>query len=159
MTLVTHESDTQIQDTADAAGEAVYQALIEAWNARQAADFAKLFAEDGSMVGFDGSQVEGQTAIADHLAAVFTDHVTAPYLVMVREVRRLAPQVVLLRAVAGMIPPGQTDLNPEANAIQSLVATRREDRWEIDHFQTTPAAFHGRPEQRQALTDELRQLR
>jgi hypothetical protein len=40
----------------------------------------------------------------------------------------LSPDVVLLRAVVGMIPPGQSDLNPDANAVQTLVAARRDGR-------------------------------
>jgi uncharacterized protein (TIGR02246 family) len=111
------------------------------------------------VVGFDGSQVEGRAAITEHISGIFADHVTAAYIVKVREVRRLAPDVALVRAVVGMIPPGQDDVNPDANAIQSLVATRRDGRWQINHFQNTPAAFHGRPELREVLTDELRQLR
>jgi uncharacterized protein (TIGR02246 family) len=70
----------------------------------------------------------------------------------------LSPDVVLLRAVVGMIPPGQSDLNPDANAVQTLVAARRDGRWRIDLFHNTPAAFHGRPEERQKLTDELRRV-
>ena len=56
-----------------------------------------------------------------------------------------------------MVPPGQTDLNPAVNAIQTLVAAKRNNRWLIAMYQNTPAAFHGRPDIAQALTDELRQ--
>jgi hypothetical protein len=66
--------------------------------------------------------------------------------------------VALLRGVVGMIPPGQADLHPDLNAIQTLIATYRAGRWEIDLFQNTPAAYHGRPELQAALTDELRIL-
>lgn len=55
-----------------------------------------------------------------------------------------------------MVPPGGSDINPAVNAIQSLVAVRREDLWRIALFQTTPAAFHGRPELSEQLTSELR---
>ncbi len=41
----------------------------------------------------------------------------------------LTPEVALLRAVAGMVPPGKSDVNPAANAIQTLVAVTRRDRW------------------------------
>jgi hypothetical protein len=42
------------------------------------------------------------------------------------------------------------------NAIQTLVAARRDGRWRVELFQNTPAAFHGRPEASEALTAELR---
>lgn len=137
---------------------ALYQQLLASWNRRSAPDFAALFAADGSVVGFDGSQVNGRAAIAAHLGQIFADHQPAAYLGQIREVRALSADVVLLRAVVGMIPPGQHDINPAANAIQSLVATRHGDGWQIALFQNTPAQFHGRPDLAQQLTDELRQL-
>jgi hypothetical protein len=57
-----------------------------------------------------------------------------------------------------MVPPEQADLNPAANAVQTLVVVRRDDRWRIALFQNTPAQFHGRPHLSEALTEELRQL-
>jgi uncharacterized protein (TIGR02246 family) len=80
---------------------------------------------------------------------------TATYVGKIREVRFLAAEVALVRAVVGMAPPGQKALNPAANAIQSLVATKHNGAWRIALFQNTPAQFHGRPELVQQLTDEL----
>jgi uncharacterized protein (TIGR02246 family) len=71
-------------------------------------------------------------------------------------VQPLASGVAMLRAVAGMIPHGEQDLKPELNAIQTLVAVKRDDAWRAAMFQNTPAAFHGRPEDAKKLTDELR---
>jgi hypothetical protein len=58
-----------------------------------------------------------------------------------------------------MIPYGQQDLKPELNAIQTLVAVKRDDHWRGAMFQNTPAAFHGRPHEVKKLTDELRASR
>jgi hypothetical protein len=66
---------------------------------------------------------------------------------------------MLLRATVGMVMPGQTELNPALNAIQSLVAARRDGHWRIELFQNTPAAFHGNPDAMKKLTDELRRAR
>lgn len=137
---------------------ALYHELLECWNRRSAQDYAALFAENGSIVGFDGSQVNGQAEIERHIGQVFADHQTATYVGAVREVRWLAPDVALLRAVVGMIAPGQAEINPAANAIQSLVATKPAGSWRIALFQNTPAQFHGRPDLTEQLTDELRQL-
>ena len=68
----------------------------------------------------------------------------------------LSPEVALLHAVVGMIPPGEADLNPERNAHQTVVATKQGGDWRIAFFQNTPAQFHGRPDVAKALTDELR---
>ena len=72
--------------------------------------------------------------------------------------RFLAPGVAVLRAVADMVPPWQSDLNPAVNTIQTLVAAEHDGQWHIALFQNTPAQFHGRPELAQELTEELRQL-
>ena len=137
---------------------ALSQQLLTSWNERDVASCAAFFADDGSMGGFDGSHFEGLTAIAAHLAQIFADHPTPTYVAKIREVRVLAPDVTLLRAIAGLVPHGPTDLNPATNAIQSLVAVHRQDGWRIALFQNTPAQFHGRPELADQLTSELRAL-
>jgi uncharacterized protein (TIGR02246 family) len=139
--------------------EALFASLLDRWNERDASGYAALFADDGSLVGFDGSPVESAAAIAEHLRSIFADHQPATYVAKVREVRRLDPDTTLLRAAAGMVPPGGNEIKPEVNAIQVLVAVRRDGTWRVAHFQNTPAAFHGRPEAAQALTAELRAIR
>lgn len=136
----------------------LYLRLLEAWNNRNAAGFAVLFEEDGNQIGFDGSQVDGRAAIEQHLAEIFTDHVTGRYVGKIRDVRFLSPDVAILQAIAGMIPSGKTDLNPDMNSVQSLVVVRHRSQWCIAMFQNTPAQFHGRPEAVEEMTAELRKL-
>ena len=143
-------------DETEVAG--LYHQLLDCWNKRNAHDFAALFVENGNSVGFDGSQMNGRAEIEADIGQVFADHQTAAYIGKIREVRLLTPDVAILRAVVGMVPPGQSDINPAVNTVQSLVAKKQDDRWRIALFQNTPAQFHGRPELVQQLTDELRQL-
>jgi uncharacterized protein (TIGR02246 family) len=147
---VTKTDETAISD--------LYWQQLNGWNARNAGDLAALYAEDANVVGFDGSQVDGRREIESHFRQIFADHQTAAYVGKIREVRFLSPDVAVLRAVAGLVPPGKSDLNPDTNAVQTLVAARQDGRWRIAVYQNTPAAFHGRPEASQALTEELRQL-
>lgn len=144
--------------TDDASVSALYYALLESWNRRDAAAYAALFAEDGSVVGFDGSQMNGREEIEVSLRQIFADHQTAAYVGKIRETRFLSPTIAVVRAVVGMVPPGQSEINPAVNAIQGVVAVRRDGEWRIALAQNTPAQFHGRPELAAALTDELRQL-
>lgn len=137
---------------------ALYARLIDCWNARDAAGFAACFTEAGHMVGFDGSQADSAAEIAEHIGAVFGSHQTASYVARVRGTQALGSEAAVLRAVVGMVPPGGTDIKPEVNAIQSLVAVRAGDAWKAALLQSTPAAFHGRPEAAEALTAELRSL-
>jgi uncharacterized protein (TIGR02246 family) len=141
---------------AEKAARELFQNLIQAWNKRNARDYALLFASNGSIVGFDGSQVNGQLEIGAHVSEVFSHHQTATYVTIVREVRLISSDVLLLRANAGMVPPGKDDINPERNAVQSLVAARKSGKWEIALFQNTPGVYDGRPELSKALCEELR---
>src|SRR5581483_3613731 len=115
--------------------------------------FAATFAEDGECIGFDGSQMSGRAEIASTLGLIFADHITATYVSKVRSVRFLSSDIAILRSVVGMVPPGQSDIKPELNAVQTLVATRRDGTWHIVLFQNTPAQLHGRPELVQQLTE------
>jgi hypothetical protein len=54
-----------------------------------------------------------------------------------------------------MIPPLQTEIHPDRNAVQTIVTVQRDGAWRIELFQNTPAAWHGRDADRRALTAEL----
>jgi len=136
----------------------LYGELLATWNRRAADDFAALFAGDAYVVGFDGSQMDGREQIANDIGAIFADHVTATYVGQIEDIRLLTPQVAVLRAIVGMVPPRQRELNPNANALQTMVAVKSDGQWCIAVFQNTPAQFHGRPEVVKKMTDELRQL-
>ena len=57
------------------------------------------------------------------------------------------------------IPPGENDLDPALHTVHTLVAVDEgRGRWRISLFQSTPAAFHGFPEERERLAEELRGL-
>jgi uncharacterized protein (TIGR02246 family) len=143
---------------AELATRKLYADVLRCWNERNAESLARLFARNGNMVGFDGSQVNGHEEIEAHLSAVFGSHQTAAYVAKVREVRLLGQGVALLRAVAGMVPPGGSDLKPDVNTVHTLVAANQGDHWRVELFQSTPAAFHGRQEAREQLTQELRKV-
>jgi uncharacterized protein (TIGR02246 family) len=136
----------------------VYSTLIAGWNDRDARAFASVFAEDGSLIGFDGSDPKGRATIEREQQTIFADHTPARYVAKVRSIELLAPNVALLRAVVGMIPPGATDLKPERNAHQTLLARKHGDKWCVVLFQNTPAAYDGRPQLVQALTEELQRV-
>jgi uncharacterized protein (TIGR02246 family) len=54
----------------------LYRRIIDGWNRASAADFAASFADDGEVVGFDGSQLAGRDAIAEEMGRIFADHAT-----------------------------------------------------------------------------------
>ena len=137
--------------------ELLYFSLLRRWNEQDAAGMAALFVPDGHVVGFDGSEVDGRTAIEESMRGIFAHHKTPAYIAKVRSVR-LVGDVAVLRAVAGLVPPGTQDLNPDLNAVQTLIASLSAGTWRVELFQNTPAAFHGRAEARERLTEELRDV-
>ena len=143
--------------TGDDEIRALYQQLLERWNERDAEGMASLFLEDGHTVGYDGSMLDGRAEIAAIIKQIFSEHETASYVGKVRGITFLNPDVAVLRAVAGMVPRGRSELDPGVNAVQSLVAARGDGEWRIALFQNTPAAFHGRPELSEQLTEDLRE--
>ena len=137
---------------------ALYEQLLRAWNAQDADAFGAVFADDGSSVGFDGSTMNGRREIVETIRAIFMNHRTATYVAKVREVRELGADVLLLRAVVGMTPPGGAELNPAVNSIQSVVMTKQGTGLRVALLHSTPAAFHGRPELVEQLTRELTEV-
>ena len=136
----------------------LYEQMLIAWNQQDAPAMAACFEEDGNLVGFDGTQADSRAAIENHLQPIFADHPTAAYVAKVREIRMLSSNVGILRAVVGIIPPGLDDIKPAGNTIQTLVAVQNADGWRATLFQSTPAAWHGRPQDSAALTEELRDV-
>jgi uncharacterized protein (TIGR02246 family) len=145
-------------DETEAQMRSLHEGLLQSWNRRDAKGFASLFTKQGNLIGFDGSHVDSPEGIEAHLTGIFADHQPATYVAKVREVRLLSADTAVLRAVAGMVPPGQNMLNPSLNAVQTLVAAKQDGRWRVEVYQNTPTAFHGQPELVKALRSELSEL-
>ncbi|MFC5751338.1 SgcJ/EcaC family oxidoreductase [Actinomadura rugatobispora] len=135
----------------------LYRRVLEGWNARDAQAFAAPFRQDGFTVGFDGTVHAGRAAIAEQIGATFADHATGSYVGKIQDVRLVGPGAAVLRAVAGMVPPGGDDLRPDLNSVQTITAAQTMGVWRVAVFHNTPAQFHGRPHLAQALTEELRE--
>jgi uncharacterized protein (TIGR02246 family) len=138
--------------------EELYQQHIKAWNNRDARGMAELYSGEGMLIGFDGSQTNGREEVFAHLTPIFESHPTPPFVYKVKNVRLLGSDTAILHAIAGMVLPGESDISPELNAHQTLVAVKRNNKWQIELFQNTPAQFHGRPELVEEMTEDLRQL-
>ena len=146
-----HPHDAQIR--------ALYASFLDGWNRRSGAAVAAGFADDADIIGFDGTHHRGRLSIAADLRQIFGSHQTPAYVAVVRSVRPIAANVAVLMAHAGMMPAGGNDLDPDLHTVHTLVAVDEGGgRWRISLFQSTPAAFHAFPEEREALTEELRGL-
>ncbi|MGH2416025.1 MAG: SgcJ/EcaC family oxidoreductase [Microcystaceae cyanobacterium] len=152
-----HEAISNPAD--EAAIHALYQQILDGWNKGSGDAFAAPFAEDADFVAFDGSYFKGRQEIASFHQMHFDQFLKGTRLIgKVRSVRFLTPEVAIMHAVAGTVMQGQTDIEPERNSIQTLVAMKRDGKWHLAAFQNSRAQFMGRPELAQELTEELRQL-
>ena len=144
----------------EAAIRALYQQAMDGWNRGSGEAFAAPFAEDGDLVGFDGTHLKGCQEITSFHQQLFDTYVKGTRLVgKIRSVRFLTSDVALMHVVGGTIMAGQTDKEPERNSVQTLVATKdNKGEWRLAAFQNTRAQYLGRPEQAQSLTEELRRL-
>ena len=136
----------------------LYHRLLQAWNEKDALSFAKLFSGTGVVIGFDGIQMNGQSVIENELKKIFSYHSTGTYVSKVRAINHLNDRCILLYLVSGIIPAGKATINPAVNAVQTLLAVKKDCLSYIELFQNTPAQFHGRPELSESLTKELKSL-
>ncbi len=138
---------------------ALLDQLIDGWNRGSGEGFAAPFAEDADQVAFDGTRYRGRQEIATAHQQLFDRFLQGTRLVgKVTDIRMLTPDVALIHAIGGTVMPGETDIAPDRNSVQTLVAVKRDGNWRLTAFQNSRAEFMGRPDAAQALTAELRQL-
>lgn len=138
--------------------ENAYKGLINAWNERDAKKMADLFMIEGEIIGFDRSQIIGTKEIYSYLEPVFSDHPTPPYTSKIKNIHVLSPVIGMIRAIAGMVPEGEMDINPYLNTHHTLIAIKEDKKWKIKLFQNTPAQFHRHPELVEEMSKEIRKL-
>jgi uncharacterized protein (TIGR02246 family) len=136
----------------------LYFQMIDGWNKGSGDAFAAPFAEDGDLVGFDGTHLKGRQEIASFHQQLFDIFLKGSRLVgKIRNVRFLTPDVAIMHVVGGTIMAGQSDIDPERNSIHTLVVMKgSDDKWRIAAFQNTRAQYIGRPDMFNELTEELR---
>jgi uncharacterized protein (TIGR02246 family) len=121
---MTGSASTSRSDDEDAI-RAFYQQLMDGWNRGSGEAFAATFAEDDELVSFDGTHLKGRQEIASFHQQLFDTYVKGSRLVgKIRSVRFLTPDVAVMHTVGGTIMAGQTDIEPERNFVQILVAKR-----------------------------------
>ena len=136
--------------------EELYANLMEAWNKRDAKAFEDLFILDGDLVGFDGTQAHGQGSIGEHLRQVFDAHATLKYVYRITGVTQISTDVAIVRAIAGMVPPGSKDFDPKLHAVHRMTAVHRGGAYRVALFQNTPARLDNRPQEIEQMTADLR---
>jgi len=129
----------------EAAVRALYQELMDGWNKGSGEAFAAPFAEDGDLIGFDGTHLKGRREITSFHQPLFDKWLKGTRLVgEVKSVRFPTPDVALMHAIGGTVMRGKSEPSPERDSIQTLVATKRGDEWSLAAFQNTRVRPMGR---------------
>lgn len=124
---------------------ALYQQLMDGWNAGSGEAFAAPFAEEADLVGFDGTHLKGRQRIAPFHQRLFDTYLKGSRLVgRVKSVRSLSEDVALMHAVGGTVMRGKSAPSPGRASFQTLVAVRQGDEWRFAAFQNTRVRPIGR---------------
>jgi hypothetical protein len=92
----------------------LYQELLKPWNKRRANKMTDLFAGDGNLVGFDGSQINVPSETRSVLSQIFADHQT-PHIweslkkcaFSLQMLLSFAPSLAWYRQESRILPRGQ----------------------------------------------------
>ena len=129
----------------EAAVRALYVELMDGWNRGSGESFAAAFAEDGDLIGFDGTHLKGRREITSFHQPLFEKWLKGTRLVgQVTSVRFLAPDVALMHAVGRTVMKGKSEPSSERDSIQTLLATKLGERWCLAAFQNTRVRPMGR---------------
>ncbi|MGH8607590.1 MAG: SgcJ/EcaC family oxidoreductase [Gammaproteobacteria bacterium] len=129
----------------EAAVRGLYQQLMDGWNKGSSEAFAAVFAEDGDLIGFDGTHLKGRQGVARFHQPLFKTHLKGTRLVgEVTSVRFLSAEVALMHAIGRTVIRGKSAPSPERDSIQTLVASRHGGEWLLAAFQNTRVRPIGR---------------
>jgi uncharacterized protein (TIGR02246 family) len=157
--MSSHKSKKTLDPKYDeAAIRTLYQQMIDGWNKGSGQAFAAPYTDNSDFIGFDGTYMKGRQQIASFHQMLFDKFLRGSRLIgKIRSVRFIAENVAIMIAVGGTVMAGQSDIEPERNSIHTIVAIKRDSNWHFTAFQNSRAQYIGRPEEFQALTEELRQ--
>lgn len=96
----------------------LYQQMVYGWNRGSGKGFAAPYAEDGVLVGYDGTYPKRHREMASFDQQIFDRFVKGSRFVWkIRSVRFLTADVALIHAVSGTVMAGQLNIDQERNSI------------------------------------------
>lgn len=122
----------------EAAVRALYRRLMAAWNKGSGDGYAATFTENGVLVGFDGTALNGRQEIVSFHQPLFDKWLKGTRLVgEVMNVRFLTPNIAVMHAIGSTIMRGKSKPDPARDSIQTFVAVREHGEWKLAAFQNT----------------------
>lgn len=124
--------------TDEATVRALYQQLMNGWNKGSGVAYAAPFAEDGVLVGFDGTAFKGRQEIVSFHQPLFDTWLKGTRLIgEVTRVQFLTADVAVMHAIGGTIMRGKSKPDRSRDSIQTLVTVRKDGEWKLAAFQNT----------------------
>jgi len=113
--------------------------IVAAWAKNDAEAFARVFAEDGSLVLPGGVFLKNREEIRSHMAELYagpykgTNVTGKPQMI-----KPLSDTVVLLITQGGVLAPGDTEVSQDESIRASWLLVKQNGQWLITAYQNTP---------------------
>jgi uncharacterized protein (TIGR02246 family) len=122
----------------EAAIRSIPQRISEGWNQGNGRKIGDVYAVDGTLVAGDGTVTQGSNQIGEYHDRLFADRLKGTrLLVEVRNVRFLGRDIALMQTAGGILWPGEQQLAPGNDGIQSFVTVKQDGVWRVLLFQNT----------------------
>jgi uncharacterized protein (TIGR02246 family) len=114
------------------------QRVLAAWERGDGRALAAEFADDGDIVFFEGSCLQGRPQIEAVMQHLFeTTLRDTRYLAQVKALRFVTPEVALMQTLGGVVFPEETIIPVERCSVQTFVIVRIRGTWSVASFQNT----------------------
>lgn len=124
------------QDEAEV--RAIPSTIVSGWNAGKGEVVAGVYVNDGTLVAGDGTVTHGRDTIESYHERLFAGPLKGTKLtVAVTDVRFVKPDIAIMQTKGGILWPGQTELAPGNDGIQSFVVVKDAGMWRVLRFQNT----------------------
>lgn len=146
------KTEAKASPEAERPGEAEVRALTRAvtksYNEADAKGLAALFTEDATLIGSDGEEVRGRSAIFEQYSAAFGNGPTAKLEGKIKVVRLPTPDVATVGGEFRLTDEAGTTV---AGGSFDLLAVRREGRWQLAEVRDHSLAEADSPEAERPL--------
>lgn len=140
-----HQHGAQLHPSDAEEVRGLYMRAMDGWNRGSGEAFGAPFAAECDFVAFDGTRYRGRDEIVRVHDPLFKTHLKGTRLVGdVADVRFVGNDVAVIHAYGGTVRRGESAPAPERDSIQTLVAVRRDGRWQLVAFQNTRVRPIGR---------------
>jgi uncharacterized protein (TIGR02246 family) len=117
---------------------AIPQQIAAGWNQGSGKMIGDVYAIDGTLVAGEGTVTTGRDEIGAYHQRQFDNYLKGTRLIVrVTTVRFLAPDIALMRTAGGILWPGEQQLKPGNDGIQTFITVKRDGAWHVLHFQNT----------------------